>query len=70
VDRREVEFVCFGDAFAMRIRRNLYQIIGRTDSGRYLSVMVSPREAGEYYVVTSRNATEVERRLARRKGHL
>ena len=70
VTQDEAEDVCYGDALALHTRRRLYQLIGRTAEGRLLSVMISPREPGAYYVVTARDATDVERRLARRKGQL
>jgi hypothetical protein len=66
VRREEVEEACYGDSFARRAGRNLYRVTGQTLSGRWLTVFLSPRGGGAYYVVTARDATDNERRGARR----
>jgi hypothetical protein len=66
VTEDEVESVCYGDAFARRVRRGVYRVTGQTRAGRWLTVFLSPRGRGEYYVITARNATLTERREAQR----
>jgi len=70
VSQDEAEDVCYGDALPLRTRRGRYLLIGRTDAGRLLSVFITPRGRQAYYVITARDANEVERRLARRKGRI
>ena len=70
VSRGEVEEVCFGHPFVVRIRRSRYRIMGQTEAGRYLAVILDSREGKEFYVVTARDATEPERRRFRFwRGH-
>lgn len=48
-------------------RDDTYRIIGQTDAGRYLFVILAPRDHEAYYVVTARDATRGERRNLRRR---
>jgi uncharacterized DUF497 family protein len=70
VTRREVEEVCFGRAFVVRMRRSRYRVVGQTEGGRYLTVILDSRQGREFYVVTARDAVEPERRRFRSwRGH-
>jgi uncharacterized DUF497 family protein len=65
VSRDEAEEVCFGRSLGVRIRRDMYRLIGQTGAGRYLVVILAARGKTRFYVVTSRDATEAERRRFR-----
>jgi len=66
----EVEEIIFGRHVTFRSRYGYYGIIGRTDAGRYLTIIVAARRRGVYSLVTARAADEAERRLyQRRRGH-
>lgn len=63
----EVEEVCLGDPFVSRTREGRLRVIGQTEAGRYLTVILAPRGGGVYYPITARDATKAERRLYRRQ---
>ena len=67
VEPEEVEAVVFGRFNVTRSRSGRYRLIGQTDAGRWLTVILAPRDAGVFAVVTARDATEAELR-ARRWG--
>lgn len=50
-----------------RARDDTYRVIGQTDAGRYLFIIVVPRPLESFYVVTAREATRDERRNMRRR---
>lgn len=50
-----------------RPRGRIY-LIGQSDSGRYVAAFADPEDAGEYYVVSARDATAAERRRYARRG--
>ena len=56
----EVEEVVFGAPLVNRVRERRYGLIGPTEAGRYLTVILAPR--GVYGLVTAREATQAERR--------
>ncbi len=47
--------------FQRRVARGKLRLIGLTRSGRYLTVFVGQRTAGEYGLITARDATKRER---------
>lgn len=63
----EVEEVVAGTPFITHTRQRLYRVIGQTDAGRYLTVIVGPRGGGVYGLVTARDADDAERRLYQRQ---
>ncbi len=63
----EVEEVCQGDLFVSRTRERRLRVIGQTEAGRYLTVILAPRGRGVYYPITARDATAAERRLYHRQ---
>ena len=68
VEFEEAEEVCLSRrAHVRRTRSGLYKVFGRTNAGRYLLVVLVPREAGVWKVVTARDMTQTERRLFRRQ---
>jgi uncharacterized DUF497 family protein len=67
----EVEQVVFGElAFIRRTRDERYLVIGQTDAGRYVSVILAPRGKGAYALITARDADDKERRAYQHhRGH-
>ena len=61
----EVRDIVFGVHHATRARERKYRLIGQTEAGRYLTVMVGLRDAGVCSLVTARDADDPERRLYR-----
>jgi uncharacterized DUF497 family protein len=63
VSPEEVEQVCHSE----HIRRSAYagriMVIGRTQAGRTLSVVLDPEGDDAYYVVTARPSSRKERRI-------
>lgn len=59
----EVEEVVSGKPYIKRVRKDRYRLIGQTEAGRYLVVFIAPRGNDVYGLVTSRDATQSERRL-------
>ena len=67
VEPEEVEDVCFSQrSLSVRMRHRRYRVIGQTVDGRYLTVILDSEQAGTFYVVTSRDATDPERRRLHR----
>ena len=67
VRREEVEEAMRNDPFVTKNRRGTYRPIRQTDGGRYLTVILAPRDQGLHYVVTARDADSVERRSYQRR---
>ncbi|MEM7118271.1 MAG: hypothetical protein AAF614_37935 [Chloroflexota bacterium] len=42
-------------------------MIGQTEDGRYLTIILAPQGKGVFYPITARDATQAERRLLKRK---
>ena len=61
----EVQEVVFGTPLWIRTRQGRYRLLGQTDAGRYLTVILVPRESGVFSLVTARDASESERRAYR-----
>lgn len=62
VEREEVEAVCRSKNIFTRGKGGSYKVIGQTDSGRYLTIMLSPRTGGYFYPITARDADIKEKR--------
>lgn len=63
VSPEEVEQVCHNDPFSDTGKKGRIRLIGPTDGGRMLSIILDPEEeAGVYYPVTARPASRKERR--------
>ena len=67
VESGEVAEAVRNAAFMRRSRRGTYQLVGQTDSGRSLEVILASRRYGVYYIVTAREATQEEQRRYRRQ---
>jgi uncharacterized DUF497 family protein len=66
VTQDEVEEIADSAPHILRSRGGTYRLIGQTFGGRLLTVVVSPRGSGVFYVVTARDADADERRAYRR----
>ena len=65
----EVEEVVFHRSYYLaRIGGDRYLVIGRTDGGRLLSIIVDRDDGSNFFVVTARDAAPKERRLYQRHG--
>ena len=68
VEMDEVEDVCFGRNLIQRVGEGKHIILGRTEEGRYLFVVLAQKEPGLFRVITARDMTQAERRqFSRRK---
>ena len=67
VEPEEVEETIEGRHFFRKGREGTYYVLGRSDGGRYLFVVLARKPSRNYRVVTSRDMTAVERRSFRRK---
>lgn len=68
VEPPEVEEVARNAPYVTRGRRGTYRLIGPTDGGRLLTVIVTREDGSPSYVVTARDADDVERRSYRRRS--
>lgn len=69
VHPEEVEEVCFsGDPLIRSGREGLHYVLGQTDGGRYLFIVVREARPGEVRIVTAREMDTKERAYYRRRG--
>ena len=57
----EAEEACYNKPLVFRSRLERYYVLGRTDSGRYLTVVVASKNKGIARVITARDMSETER---------
>jgi len=62
----EIREVCYSAPFFSRARQGRLRVIGQTEAGRYLIVILAPQGRGVYYPVTARDASRAERRRYQR----
>ncbi len=67
IEPEEVEEVCLARPYVSKTREGKLRVIGQTDDGRYLTIILASRGQGFYYPITERDATDSERRLYQRK---
>lgn len=63
----EVEEACHNNPLAIRTKEGRYLVLGRSDAGRYLSIVVVPKGKGVVRVITARDMDYKERNLFERK---
>jgi uncharacterized DUF497 family protein len=72
VEPEEVEEACLVAPMLRRGKSGRLAVYGRTMAGRRLLVVLAPKGAGDYYVITARNMTRTEQRryhqAVRRQG--
>lgn len=61
----DVEAVCHSDPIVSETYNERLRVIGRTDSGVLLTVILAPEGDDVYYVVTARPASRKERQIYR-----
>ena len=66
IEPEEVEEVCLARPYVSKTREGKLRVIGQTDDGRYLTIILASRGQGFYYPITERDATDSERRLYQR----
>jgi uncharacterized DUF497 family protein len=67
IEPEEVEAICRGHHLQEQGRQGRYYLLGQTDEGRYLFIVLSRQMSGSYRVITARTMTDSERRRYRRK---
>jgi len=63
----EVEEACYNNPVLLKTREGRYLSLGRSDAGRYLSVVLIPKGKGAVRVITARDMDYKERNLFERK---
>lgn len=63
----EAEEACFNNPLILKGRQKRYYILGLTDSGRYLTVIIQPKFGGIARVITARDMAETERHRYQRR---
>ena len=63
----EAEETCSRKALILKSRQNRYYVLGQTDDGRYLTVIIQPKFFGRIRVITARDMTAVERHRYQRR---
>jgi len=67
VTPEEVKEACYSkQCWNRRGRKGRRYILGQTEDGRYLSIILASREGGAFYTITARDMDEKERRLYRK----
>ena len=67
VEPEEVEETLDGRHFFRGGRGRTYYVLGRSESGRYLFVVLSRKPSSNYRVVTTRDMTTAERQWFRKR---
>jgi len=67
IDPDEVDSLFSGRYLLERGRQGRYCVLGQSENGRYLFVVLAPLGGGRYLVVTAREMTDAEHRRFRRK---
>ena len=67
VTPEEAEEVCYNKPLIFKSRLERYYVLGRTDSGRYLTVIVAVQNKGIARVITARGMSGSERQRFQRK---
>lgn len=68
VTRDEVEEACFNEPLVVRGREGCHVVLGQTEAGRYLHVVVVLMNRGRARLITARDVTPQERRYYQRRG--
>lgn len=67
IEPEEIESVCQRRHLRERGRQGRLYLLGQTEEGRYLFIVLARRRSGHYRVVTAREMTDNERRRYRKK---
>jgi hypothetical protein len=66
VELDEVEDICYGKGLIERAGGNKHVVLGQTQEGRYLFIVIAHKGKGTYRVITARDMTDAERRRFQR----
>jgi len=61
----EVEEVCRFAGKTFKSYKGRLIILGKTQKGRLLTIVLAPEDKGKYYVVTARDMSKKERRISK-----
>lgn len=67
VEPDEVEDICYGKGLIERAGENKHTILGQTQEGRYLFIVVAHKGKRVFRVITARDMTDAERRRFQRQ---
>ena len=67
VTPEEVEEACFINPLVLKGRKKRYYVLGTTDGGRYLTVILQYKFRGVIRVITARDMDSAERRRYSRR---
>lgn len=70
VTLEEVDELVEGRFLAERTREDRYLVVGQTQAGRYLSIVIADRSGGVFALVTARDSTDNERRRYQKRRSL
>lgn len=62
IELDEVENVCFGINRIERVGGDRHAVLGKTEEGRYLFVVLAHKGEGHFRVITARDMSAAERR--------
>lgn len=62
VEQEEVEEVCQSRNLFTKGKGGSYKMLGQTDDGRYLTIILSLRGGGYFYPMTARDADNKEKK--------
>jgi uncharacterized DUF497 family protein len=67
VSPEEAEETCYNNPLILKSRLHRYYVLGQTDNGRYLTVVVAPIDKVKIRVITAREMSEAERQRFQRR---
>ncbi len=67
VSPEEAEEACFNNPLILKSRQDRFYVLGRTDQGRYLTVIMELKPKSKVYVITARSMTDSERHRFQRR---
>lgn len=62
VEPEEVEQACMSKNVFTKAKSGLYRLIGQSNDGRYLTILLAPRFGSSFYPVTARDSDKKEKR--------
>ena len=67
IEPLEVEETCYRHPLVLKGASHRYYLLGQTEAGRYLFVVMAYRGKGRAYTITARDMTPAERRRYERR---
>lgn len=66
--QEEITQVCINQLKVLKTKLGRLLLVGKTDTGKVVSVVLAPKGPGKYYPVTARPASRKERRIQNEKN--